>query len=456
MSRPAIITPDDANAAFAALWRDAEQVELSERRNIFFERLGEIVPQIGKQFAVDKAQQIGEALGLVDENFQHELAGVFTKPHVNGFNAPLIAVERSADDPPLPLSEDEYGSLAIVPAGVPDIKSAVLALADWIARKLPEPVYLLGSWLTTTSRTLLVAETGLGKTNFGIALAMAVAAGAPFLHWGARRPCRGLYIDGEMSSRLFKERLEDGVARLGEVPAGFFALSHEDIEGFAPLNTPAGQACVEKIIEKIGGVDFIVFDSIMCLVAGDMKDEEPWQQALPWIRSLTKRSIGQLWIHHTGHDATRSYGTKTREWQLDTVMHLNAVEREDTDVSFSLEFKKARERTPATRADFQTTRIALVGDVWKSEATASARKGRVSPLGQKFLLALQNALAEGGKPRNGRPCVSIELWRGECVRMGLIDAGNPPNARSLFSKHRRELIGENHVVCDNDFAWLVR
>ena len=314
----------------------------------------------------------------------------------------------------------------------------------------------MGDWLTTTSRALLTAATGLGKTNFALALALHMAAGNDFLHWRAHRPCRVLYIDGEMSRRLLRQRIADAVTRSGEQPAGFHALSHEDIEGFAPLNSPAGQAYIEKIIDKIGGADFIILDSVMCLTAGDMKDAEAWAQVIPWVRSLTKRNIGQLWIYHTGHDMSRGYGDKTKEWQLDTVLHMEGVDNAETDVSFSLEFRKARERTPATRADFQTTRIALIGDEWKSEATASARKGHVSPLGQKFLLALQNALAEDGKPRNGRPCVSIDLWRGECVRMGLIDAGNPPNARSLFSKHRRELIGENHVVCDNDFAWLVR
>jgi hypothetical protein len=136
---------------------------------------------------------------------------------------------------------------------------------------------------------------------------------------------------------------------------------------------------------------------------------------------------------------------------------MEAVENAETDVSFSLEFRKARERTPATRADFQTTRIALVGDVWKSEATASARKGHVSPLELKFLGALQNVLPEGGKLLDGRRCVTLDVWRAECERMGLIDRlGKPDSARNLFNKHRRELIAENHVVCDNDRAWLVR
>jgi hypothetical protein len=47
-----------------------------------------------------------------------------------------------------------------------------------------------------------------------------------------------LYVDGEMANRLLKERLADEANRLGLVPAGFHALSHEDVENFAPLNTP--------------------------------------------------------------------------------------------------------------------------------------------------------------------------------------------------------------------------
>ena len=31
------------------------------------------------------------------------------------------------------------------------------------------------------------------------------------------------------------------------------------------------------------------------------------------------RSIGQMWFHHTGHDESKSYGSKAREWQMDTV-----------------------------------------------------------------------------------------------------------------------------------------
>src|SRR5262249_31653068 len=154
----------------------------------------------------------------------------------------------------------------------------------------------------------------------------------------------------EMSRRLLKERLAAETTRLGLAPDTFFALSHEDIENMQPLNTRAGQQFIDSVIHDLGGIDFIAFDNVMALIAGDQKDEEGWRQTLPWVKSLPPRNIGQLWVHHTGHDETRSYGTKTREWHMDTTLHLDTVDRPDTDViSFQLTFRKARERTPATR-----------------------------------------------------------------------------------------------------------
>lgn len=325
-----------------------------------------------------------------------------------------------------------------------------LTLDEWRERDLPPPDFIMGNWLTTTTRCLLTAATGLGKTNFGLALGMRIAAGQDFLHWQARRTARVLYIDGEMSRRLLRERVLDEERRVGASPKTFFALSHEDIKGFKPLNTIEGQEWMNALIKKLGGIDLVIADNIMCLTVGDMKDPEPWQQTIPWALSLTKRAIGQIWIHHTGHDETRSYGDKTREWQMDTVIHCDAVRRDETDVSFSMSFKKARERTPATRFDFQEVKITLVDDRWTHEITNARLPGKVSPQTQKALDALINVLAGDEVVMMGsRRTAHRDQWMSECNARGLVDVKrNGKSAITIFNRFRRELVAANRIACE--------
>jgi len=333
-----------------------------------------------------------------------------------------------------------------------------LTIAEWLARDLEPPDYVMGAWLTTTSRTLLVAPTGLGKTNFAMALAIAVAAGGDFLHWSGCRPCKVLYIDGEMSRRVLRQRLADAVARLGSQPAGFFALSREDVDDMPPLNTAGGQAYIERIIASKGGIDLIVFDSIMCLLVGDMKDGEMWASVMPWVRALTKRKTAQIWVHHTGHDATRSYGDKTKEWQLDNVVYLEPAEHPEARICFNLSFRKGRERTDANDNDFRSARVMLHADVWSSDGGTAGGRAHVSPLGRKFFGALTDAIAGDRLATTvaGRPATTLDSWKNECVRLGLIDpAERPDSARNLFNKHRRELIAANYIACNGERVWVV-
>jgi hypothetical protein len=332
----------------------------------------------------------------------------------------------------------------------------ILALGDWLERDLPPPDCICGNWLTTTSRVLMVAPTGLGKTMLGIGIGMAIAASRDFLHWRGIRPARVLYIDGEQSRRLLKQRLADEAARLGITPDTFFAFNREDWPDFEPLNTPKGQAFVEELIQQVGGVDLIQFDNIMSLIGGDQKEEEGWAKTMPWVRNLTQRRIGQIWTHHTGHDETRSYGTSTRQWQMDTVVHMEKVERADTDVSFELTFRKARERTPATRADFEHVRIALINDQWISEGASASTKQPVRPLARKFFDALRDATIGVNKIMHGCPAASLVGWHGECVKHGLIEpTGRPDSARALFAKNKRDLIAANWIACDEIMAWTL-
>ena len=144
---------------------------------------------------------------------------------------------------------------------------------------------------------------------------------------------------------------------------------------------------------------------------------------------------------------------------MDTTIHLDAVKRPDTDVSFKAKFPKARERTPQTRPDFQDVIVALVNDEWEHQLTVMPTQKKISDMAQKFLDALTNVVGsdKAVKLPGKRIAARFEDWRAECVYLSLIDAKDKPDAaRSLFSRHKRELIAANRIACQNsEFAWLI-
>ena len=325
-----------------------------------------------------------------------------------------------------------------------------LAASEWLNRELPPLDPLIGAWMTTTSRILLSADTGLGKTNICMALAAHASAGVDFLHWRAYRPARVLYVDGEMSRRLLKDRIEDLSRRLGFTPEGLHFLSREDVENLEPLNTPAGMLFLNTVLGQLSGIEFIFFDNCMALTSGKQAEEDSWTKTLPLVSSLTKRHIGQLWINHTGHNTDRSYGTKTRDWRMDTTIHLNAVERADTDISFNWEFRKARERTPQNRADFVDVAIALVDDQWVGSGGAVRRRGKPSDQ-EASLLRVLDELIKGSTTVRHRGCTAVhsDRWRDACLQRGLV-----PNAHT-FRTCRSRLAQKNLIECDGELAWKI-
>jgi hypothetical protein len=191
----------------------------------------------------------------------------------------------------------------------------------------------------------------------------------------------------------------------------------------------------------------------------------PWQQALSWVRSLTNRHIGQIWVHHTGHDETHGYGTKTREWQLDTVVLLQREEPGETDIRFRLEFLKARERAPDNRADFEPRRITLAGDEWISEAVegAGSGRGRRAPSAKDRALELlhDEIVRHGLIPQFDDEipsivqCVSEDRWRERFVRANISD-GNPESVRKAFLRAAQALVNEGRVGKREPWVWVVR
>jgi hypothetical protein len=360
----------------------------------------------------------------------------------------IESIAQGLEQPEPPTKVVDLSGQPVDEHGVPLVP---LQQSDWIRRTLPDPVFLCGKWLTTTSRTLVTAETGIGKTMWSLGLGTAMGAGKQFLIWQCAQVSRVLLVDGEMARQSLQRRIIEERNRLGCPSEGFYVLSHEDLEGaWQPLNTEAGQKLMERQI-KLVNPQCIIFDNIMSLLHGDQKDEETWSAVLPWVLSLTRRNIAQVWLHHSGHDATRSYGTKTREWQMDNHLHFTKAEGQ-SDICFDLVFKKHRDRTPETRADFADMQVSLQDGQWVWSTPEGGHREELGPTQRKFYDALCFATSQSGQQMNGHPAATQEAWRIACINRGLFD---PAHQQTAFATNRRRLIEADWVVCDLTMAWTV-
>ena len=340
-------------------------------------------------------------------------------------------------------------------------KRGALLLSAWLKLDIPPRDFLLGELLSTTSRWIVYGETGIGKTLWALDLAAAIAAGEGFLHWdGSGKRRRVMYLDGELPAETFKERLQIIAQRYGH-DLELYAYNRDVLSDgeMPPLNTPAGEKWLWREIDGVKP-DVIVSDSIMCLLEGSMSEEDSWAPIKAMICKISGRRIAQIWLHHTGHDTSKGFGTKTREWEMDTVVSLT-----DDDGSILMEFKKARLRKPETREQFEPKKIVCNADGWAIVGDATKRRGPKSDESaslKRQILAAYERLADGADTMpglNGKPVkkVPVERLRDEVRNRGFLAAADDGNitvaGRKAFQRAKEALLTDSTLIEKGLLIW---
>lgn len=341
----------------------------------------------------------------------------------------------------------------------PTAPATALSLNEWLKRDIPPLDLLCGSFIHKLCRVIITGPTGLGKTMLGIALAFACAAGSGFLHWKAGRAARVLIVDGEMPRGLMQERLRAEALRSGLKPENLFVLSKEDFEDMAPLNSEEGQQWMDVRIEELKP-DLMLLDNIQALIVGDHTKEESWSPVLPWVRSLTKRHIGQIWFHHTGHNEGHAYGTSTRQWQMGSCILMERV-NDAEELTFALKFTKARERTPDNRQDFDDVTIGLVGNQWQITKGGS-KTSKVTGAPKIALDLLKRAITDAGERppacNHIKPdmlAVRLTLWRQYCDQGQIVETDKPDTKLKTFKRAAQKLQELGKIGVWGEWVWPI-
>ncbi len=274
-----------------------------------------------------------------------------------------------------------------------------------------------------------------------------------------------MYLDGEMPIETMKERVALVAEQYGPDMA-LYCYNRErlGLDEMQPLNTPKGQKWLWQEIEKVKP-DAIFFDAIMCLLSGNMSEEESWEPVKGLIRQISSRRIAQVWLHHTGHDTTKGYGTKTREWEMDTVVRLSRASDDLDDNSVVIDLTKARLRTPKNYKQFAARTIRMTEDGWVSEGAASvSRSGKdddVEIIKREFLNSYER-LAEGVEPSrglNGKVMVrkvKLSAIRDDLKDRGFLDHTNgkfTPTTKTHLHRAKTRLFKSGTLMEDKGEIW---
>jgi hypothetical protein len=266
------------------------------------------------------------------------------------------------------------------PAFVPAYTKGLVALtgAELLQREFPPRQFLLSPWLPSKGLAMVFAERGVGKTWAGLNIAHATAGGGSFLRWSAARPCRVVYIDGEMPAGALKDRYAAIVAGSDfDAPEDHFRLVAADMQpdGLPDLADPAAQRFYD---EAIADADLVIVDNLSTVCRALRENEaDSWGPVQSWC--LRQRAAGRsvLLIHHAGKGGGQR-GTSRKEDVLDSVISLKRPIDYDASegARFEVHYSKARGFWGEDAAPFEARLVEgkwTVGDIFVDDSADTIR-----------------------------------------------------------------------------------
>ncbi len=268
------------------------------------------------------------------------------------------------------------------PIWIDPVSLKVFNAAEFLALDLPEPRFLLLPWLPEAGLVMVHAWTGVGKTMFSLASAVAIASGMQYLRFNAPNPRKVIYLDGEMPSVLMQKRFADAVALVGDFDPDFlriYCAALTDSE-CPDLGTVEGQAVIDDQI-KDAEVVFVDNISAFCRTGRD-NDAESWRPVNSWLMKHRREGRAIVVVHHDGKSGDQRGSSKKLD-ALDTVIQL----RQPADYNkaqgsrFEVHFTKARHFWGDDAAPFEAMLTAsswIVSEIKEPDTHAKVKSLRES------------------------------------------------------------------------------
>lgn len=283
--------------------------------------------------------------------------------------------------------------LEIPESELPDLQAELLAAfdlatcaADKLSEvKIPPRELIVGNWLKEGDLGFIFGARGLGKTWLAMLLARRIAEGITIGDWPVPKPCRVLYIDGEMPFDGIRER-DTALSSTTEASISYLqheALFHSTGRVLNLTNSSAQAAILEKCQRE--KIEVLFLDNLSCLFSGVKEnDADAWELVLPWLLDLRRNRIAVVFVAHAGRNGCMR-GTSRREDSAFWIIQLGEAKDAgeiQTGAKFVARFVKNRN---ATEAECPALEWHFVRDVNESRARVSWKKLSTSQLFRQCL-----------------------------------------------------------------------
>ena len=226
------------------------------------------------------------------------------------------------------------------------INDIILGADDFYKIDVPETQELLFPWLKEDSINLISGWRGCGKTWLALSILDAVSRGVSFGPWECKKSVPCLFLDGEMTIRDDRDRIENlKLHSVRKNPLFFYSDAYANQMGLprANLVNQDWRQTIQNIL-LTRKVKLWVVDNIASLAPGlDENAKQDWDIINQWLLELRFSGISTIMLHHVSKDG-RQRGTSAREDQLDTSIMLKSPHDYTTEdgARFIMEFGKNR------------------------------------------------------------------------------------------------------------------
>lgn len=245
-----------------------------------------------------------------------------------------------------------------------------LSADELVAKTIPprDPVLVEGEGAILfyeQSINQILAWRGVGKTNFALGLAGALAAGARLLDFSATGPKRVLYLDGELPEAQLQERVNAFVNKEHRENLKFFSPEMRSTPQALNLLHPKDRAALDRLLDSLQP-QVIFLDSQSTLMVGDSNKDDFQEKRMQLLRDLRWRGLCVIEMHHVGKSGMQR-GLSKNDDVLDVQMFLK--KSKDWEPEDGLEFEVVYEKVRHAAKLDSGYKVRLVDGAWKKEAS---------------------------------------------------------------------------------------